>query len=174
MAEPIMKYNGLLGNLHFRKVLKQAVKIASLNGDETVLDFGCEEHFLQRELPKGVKYVGYDIVPRFCTVNDYTKLNGIDVVFALNVLEHVTSEEELEKVLLNFKKIGAKKLVVAIPNEGAWDSMLRFIFNWDARNFFHHALETKQIAKVLLKTWGPPEAYKRYHTVQYLARYERK
>jgi len=173
MAEPIMNYTGFLGKLHFKKVLQQAVKIAELKGSETVLDYGCEERFLEQELPKGVKYFGYDIVPGFCTVNDYTKLRGVDVVFALNVLEHITSEEELEKVLLNFKKIGAKKLVVAIPNEGAWNSILRFIFNWDARNFFHHALDIKLIAKALLKTWGMPEAYKRYHTVQYLARYKR-
>jgi len=98
---------------YFFTILKTAVKSAELKGHETALDFGCNTQQLKKFIPKKTGYIGYDIFPECSDVKDYRKTRP-DIVFALNVFEHLGKKEFLE-TLENFEKMGVKKIIVANP-----------------------------------------------------------
>lgn len=164
---PIMKWynNG---------ILKAAVEMAELRGGEQVLDFGCSyQKQLAKFLNVPVHYVGYDIVPAWSGIKDYRTIKA-DVVFALNVLEHLYSKEELQKILKNFRAIGAKKVIVALPSENYVEYLLRIVLRREAEDFFEHTLPSKQAALELVKEYGMPKKYRGYRFLQILARFDLK
>ncbi len=168
-----MLYDSFRWGWHFKGVLREAVKLAGLQKHGSVLDFGCEQQTLKRFLPEDVVYHGYDMLPAYSPVKDYRALKGIDVVFALNVLEHFVGRKELRAALKNFRKIGAKKVVVALPNENSvFNRFLRFVSGYDALNFFHHPIAMRAVVQELSREFGPPVVCKRFHLVQFLAVYE--
>lgn len=69
--------------------------------------------------------MGFDIIPELSGIEDYTKTRP-DIVFALNVFEHI-EEKELRKILENFRKMNVKKLVTAQPVEHPIGKFLAFL-----------------------------------------------
>ncbi len=131
--------------------LKKAVKIAGLKGNETVLDFGCNFQALKRVLPKGCKYIGFDSVPNYSDISDYSKLKNVDVAFALFVFEHLR-EKEVESVLQNFKKMGIKKLVVELPWEESMASrLINGLLGLEFEHVINHKIGWRAAAKAIDK-----------------------
>ena len=130
---------------------KKILKMADLNGKESILDFGCGAKSLKKALPKGCKYVGYDVVSDYSDVKDYKKLKGIDVVFSLSVFEHLTAKD-LESNIKEFKKMGVKKLVVELPRE---DSFLNrfgsWLFGLEFDHAVNHRLSWREAIKIIDK-----------------------
>lgn len=164
-----MPYNSILLGWHYRKVLREAVKLAELNGNETILDFGCQTQQLKEFLPKETKYIGYDVVPEWSNVKKYWK-HKTDIVFCLNVLEHLT-EKELRTALRHFREMNAYRIVIALPNDNFFQRFFEFVFGYDAENAFEHLLSVKEIALFLSREFGLPFKTKRIDCVQYLAVY---
>ena len=165
-------YDSPLVGWYFKSRMAKTVELAELGGGERVPDFGCEEQRLRQFLPSQCRYVGYDIDPAFSSVKDYTKLRGIDVVFCIHSLEHFDSTDGLAQALRNFKKMGARKVVVALPAENTFNHLFRFVFRWDAWVFFHHALPLQQVALELKREYGEPYKCERDYLLQYTAVYE--
>jgi len=129
----------------FRKILA----MAKLKGNESILDFGCGVQALKEVLPKGCKYVGYDIVSEYSDTKDYTRLKGVDVVFSLSVFEHL-SPEDLDSNLKAFKKMGVKRLVVELPREDS--SVNRFgswLFGLEFDHTVNHKLGWREAIKII-------------------------
>lgn len=83
------------------------------------LDFGCGQQRHKYFLPSGIKYVGYDIIPEYTDVDDYTKTNP-DLFFAISSLEHVT-HDELEDLLKWIASSNIKQVFVDLPiNNERW------------------------------------------------------
>ena len=171
MAGEMMEYDGLVGRFFFKRILQKAVEISEIGLNETVLDFGCERQELKKFLPKSADYVGFDIEERFSDIAAIEGLKDVDTVFALNVLEHLQSEQELERVLKVFKNIGAKKLIVALPRNDIISQLLKLPTKYDATTFFYHLLDSRQIVRVISKVWGRQQQAVRVNLIQYLARY---
>ena len=166
-----MPYDNSLLGWHYDRLLQASVAMAGLKGNEKVLDFGCEAQHLKRFLPKKVRYVGYDVVQKFSDVKDYRKLTGIDVVFCMNVLDHL-KRGELETLIKDLKRMKVKKIVVGISSNNLLNRVLSFVFGYDAENFFTHFLEPKEIGRALMRNFGLPTNFGRVHLVQYIAVFE--
>ncbi|HUW44033.1 MAG TPA: hypothetical protein VMV95_03685 [Bacillota bacterium] len=168
-----MNYKSRIMKWYNTKILKEVVNLAELKGNEKILDFGCSyQQELKKYVPNGVKYVGFDIVSAWSDVKDYRKLKGVDVVFALNVLEHMYNSQELQEHLNNFKKIGAKKIIVALPIENIIEDTTRIVLNKEAEDFFAHTMPSKQAARELVKIYGMPKKYKRVNFLQIISRFD--
>lgn len=61
------------------------------------LDFGCGQQRLKKHLPRGVGYIGYDIIPAYTDIDDYRRTSP-DYFFSISSFEHVT-HEELDEIL---------------------------------------------------------------------------
>ncbi len=143
---PYDHWNPLV-RFYFNGILKKAVKLADLKTGETVLDFGCESQQLKKFIPKGVKYVGFDIVPGNSDLKDYRQARP-NVVFALSVLEHL-EEKELEYTLNDFKQMGVKKLVVSLPTEHFISKILAWLHGFSEEHEDEHKTNWKSVYKIL-------------------------
>ncbi|MDD5148617.1 MAG: hypothetical protein PHH08_04100 [Candidatus ainarchaeum sp.] len=133
---------------YFRKILESAVSISGVSKKDTVLDFGCNTQELKKHL-KGRfgKYLGYDIIKELSDIGDYTKTRP-DIVFALNVFEHI-EEKELRKILDNFKKMKVKRLVTAQPVEHPIGRFLAFISGLYFEHRHVHKLRWFEVHKIV-------------------------
>ena len=139
--------------------LKKAVRMAGLQGNETVLDFGCHAMSLKKVLPNNCNYIGYDSFPPFSDVKDYSKLKNVDIAFALAVFEHLTAEE-LRSVLANFKKMGIKKIVSELPREDcivnrAVNSLMGFEFE----HVVNHKIDWRTAARIIDEFYSCTRVY---------------
>ena len=116
-----------------------AKKIGLLNG-EIVLDVGCRDKIFKKKLSGNYKYIGIDFIP----INNYKnvdsekdefinhnlenglpiKLQNIDIINALDVLEHI---ENIHQLLQDFFKISKKIIIIALPNMAYYKFRLNFI-----------------------------------------------
>lgn len=100
------------------------------NNYKSVLDVGCRDKVLKKFLNKGSVYQGIDMESSH-EVLQHNLENGIpfpdqsfDVVFALDVLEHVDDIHFLFKEIIRVSKYEA---VIALPNMLYWKFRLRFL-----------------------------------------------
>ncbi len=165
-----MDYSNPIMRWYNHAILKEAVKMAGLGPTGKALDFGCcETQELKYFLPFTYEYIGYDIVERWSDVKNYSSLEDVDVVFALNVLEHFFSFKKLQTTLKNFRRIGAKKVIVALPVENHLEEFARITLNKESEDFFAHTMPSKKWALALVKEFGMPFAKKRVNLLQILA-----
>tara|TARA_B100000780_G_scaffold72724_1_gene48718 strand:- start:2174 stop:2800 length:627 start_codon:yes stop_codon:yes gene_type:complete len=111
-----------------------AKKLGKLNGDK-VLDIGCREMILKEHLLGNFNYLGLDYIskksndPSFINHNLEKglpeNLNNIDIIIALDVLEHI---EHIHEVYQGFFPITNKAVIVALPNMGYYKFRINFLF----------------------------------------------
>ena len=102
----------IISHYYFGKIKKILCSwIAAENG--VVLDFGCGQQRLKPFLPKGIEYIGYDIIPEYTSVDDYKKTNP-DIFFSVSSFEHI-SHEDLDEVLRWINATNIKQVFVDLP-----------------------------------------------------------
>lgn len=108
----------------------KAVKMISDNQYRTILDIGCRDKILKKYLNENVIYQGIDFEESH-EVIAYNLEEGIpfpdnsfDVVFALDVLEHV---ENIHFLFSEILRVTKKEAIVALPNMSYWKFRLRYL-----------------------------------------------
>lgn len=88
--------------------------------DIKILDYGCAVGLFMKGLEKFgyTNIFGYDVsswaieqLPKRFEIIDINKKNSFDIMFMLDVLEHMTDKQIIEV----FKKIESKNLIIRIP-----------------------------------------------------------
>jgi len=114
-----------------KKEQKYAIPVGLASpGFKNVLDVGCKKKVLKNYLPKDIHYQGIDLFEDKEVIK-YNLEKGIpfednsfDLVFALDILEHVDNVEFLLKEIL---RVAKKEAVIALPNMYFWIFRLRFL-----------------------------------------------
>lgn len=167
LRETINNKNPLV-RFFFKWKFNKAIKFANLKKDDLILDFGCGAKYLKSVL-KGYNYVGYDINSEQTEITDYTKIKP-DVIFALDVFEHI-EKEEIKKIIKNFKKMNPNlRLITIIPNETWFWSLSRRILGMSAEKK-DHITNIKEILKILNQEMKQTKKFC-FYFVSYLFRYE--
>lgn len=146
-------------NEYFKTYLKNAVEIANLKGDETVIDFGCNDRILQGFLPRNcaTKYIGFDIVKDKTDYKDYKQIKEkIDVAFCIHVLEHA-GEKESKKFIAWCKKKKIKKIVLVTPAKTIISDLLSFFSRYGFVMGIHHKMNWIEVHRLLADNYGNSE-----------------
>ena len=107
----------------------EAVQLSNSNY-KSVLDIGCRDKILKNFILKEAKYQGIDykdsneILGHNLEYGIPFEDNSFDIVFALDVLEHVENIHFLFDEILRVTKLEA---IVALPNMSYWKFRLRFL-----------------------------------------------
>jgi SAM-dependent methyltransferase len=108
-----------------------AVKLQRYN-NETVLDLGCRDKALKMYLKQDIKYQGIDFEEGEEIIS-FNLENGIpfeddsfDVVFALDVLEHL---ENIHFLMEEMKRVAKNEIILALPNCYHWHYKLNVLRN---------------------------------------------
>lgn len=124
----------------------KAVEMISNEQYQTILDIGCRDKELKKYLKEGTLYQGIDFKDDD-EVLAHNLENGIpfsdnsfDVVFALDVLEHVENIHFLFSEVLRVSKTEA---IVALPNMSYWKFRLRYLKGKDISD--KYVLPSKKI-----------------------------
>lgn len=113
LLENTYESKNLLTRIYFRTKMWTVIKIARLNKNDVILDFGCGGGWLEKKL-KGFNILGYDINPKKTFIKDYREIKPTKI-FCLDVFEHIPSEE-IKKIIRNFKEMSDNfELIVSIP-----------------------------------------------------------
>ena len=132
----------IITKVYFRSKVFVAIKLAGLNKEDIILDFGCGGGWLEKKL-KNFKIFGYDLNPKKTFVEDYKEIKPTKI-FVLDVFEHIP-RSEIKKIINNFKKMNNKfELIVSQPTE-----------NWLSRN----------VRKLIGKSEVPDEHITRYEEI---------
>ena len=156
-----------LVRLYFNWKWNIAIKLADLNKDDLILDFGCGTQELKRKLPNH-NVIGYDLTPEHSDVKNYTEISPTKI-FALDVLEHIP-KKELEKIFKNFQKMNKKfALITIIPTENWVSRKLRKLISKPER-VSDHVTTIKEILD-LLKKYFKLEKKRNFFTISYIGRF---
>jgi len=124
------------------------VAISHLKNDyKTILDVGCRDKVLKSFLKDDVEYQGidYDVGEEVLGHNLENGIpfpdNSFDVVFALDVLEHVDNIQFLYQEII---RVAKKEAIVALPNMSYWKFRLRYLKGKDISDKY-----TLHVSKVL-------------------------
>jgi SAM-dependent methyltransferase len=108
----------------------KAIKMISDNEYQTILDIGCRDKVLKKYLKNDVIYQGIDFeeddevlahnLEKGIPFSD----NSFDIVFALDVLEHV---ENIHFLFSEIIRVSGKEAIVALPNMSYWKFRLRYL-----------------------------------------------
>lgn len=113
--ENTYEHKNFIVRWYFRGKVYTAIKLADLNKEDIILDYGCGGGWLEKKLAN-FKIYGYDINPKKTFIKDYKKIKA-SKIFALDVFEHIPLKE-IKKIINNFKKLNNKfELIVSIPTE---------------------------------------------------------
>ncbi len=99
---------------YYRWILKKCVRIANVNSEMTVLDYGCGNKILLQYLPVGIDYIGYDIISSFSDVTNI-KEKKYNVIFAIQVLQYINNQG-LSELMSNFSKL-CDRLIIMCPTQ---------------------------------------------------------
>ena len=101
---------------YHKYIIRSCIKIGELKDGMCVLDYGCGRQMLHHALPKGIEYIGYDIVPEFTDVDDITK-RSYDVIFAIQVLQYLnqTGIRQLADLFTQLSKTLMRCFMSLIP-----------------------------------------------------------
>jgi SAM-dependent methyltransferase len=114
-----------------RSLERFRIATSALRSDyQTVLDIGCRDKVLKQFLKDDIEYQGIDYKDSE-EVLGHNLENGIpfpdnsfDVVFALDVLEHVDNIWFLYQEII---RVAKNEVVVALPNMSYWKFRLRYL-----------------------------------------------
>ena len=108
----------------------KAIRMISDNEYRTILDIGCRDKVLKKYLKNDVIYQGIDFeeddevlahnLEKGIPFSD----NSFDIVFALDVLEHV---ENIHFLFSEIIRVSGKEAIVALPNMSYWKFRLRYL-----------------------------------------------
>jgi len=108
-----------------------AVNLQS-HSNKKVLDLGCRDKSLKKYLHEDIKYQGVDFqmadeVVGFDVENGIPfEDNSFDIVFALDILEHL---ENIHFILDELKRVAKNEIVIALPNCYHWHYKLNILMN---------------------------------------------
>lgn len=99
---------------------------------KSVLDLGCGYSTpLRKYLPAGIEYQGIDSDEgqdiKVCNLEkglSFLKDNSYDIVFAIEVLEHL---DNIHFVFEEVKRVARKEIVIALPNMNHWIYRIRHL-----------------------------------------------
>ena len=119
-----------------------AIKLASLKNNQTILDIGCKYALLKKiliEKKNNIDYFGIDITDKvFNKIDEFREdrffvadaskqipfeNKKFDVVFALEILEHVESPTNMLKEIYRVLKPEGI-LILSVPNIYAWNEII--------------------------------------------------
>ena len=150
-----------------KKKMDIAIKFAKLKHTDIILDFGCGGGHIKRSNPT-FDITGYDVNPEHTELKHYTSIRPTKI-FAMDVLEHIPSEE-IEQIFNNFKKMSTSfDLIVAIPTENLLSRKARLMLG-KVERVADHITPLKVIIKILNKHFKL-EQKMNFLTVTYIARY---
>ena len=152
--------------LYFNSIYRAAVKMAELEKNDVVLDFGCGDRKLKQFL-NGQEYIGYDACQEFSDVKDYHQIKRADVVFVLHVLEHMT-DEQIKEFVRWVIGIKPRKIIVSVPCEYLTNKIAAFILNRDFLHGLVHINHWKNIGRLLMERLELVE-YKRVWMMQFVS-----
>lgn len=111
---------------------RYSVPVSIVKSDfNSVLDVGCKQKILKQYLPESIHYQGIDlfedeeIIKYNLEKGLPFKNNSFDIVFALDILEHVDNIEFLLKEIL---RVAKKEAIIALPNMYYWIYRFRTMF----------------------------------------------
>jgi hypothetical protein len=123
-----------------------AKKIGRLNG-EVVLDIGCRDRIFKDKLSGNYKYIGIDFIDANNDngfnnkKNDFlnhnlenglpNKIENVDIINALDVLEHI---ENIHYLFLEFFRKSKKIIIIALPNMAYYKFRLNFLITGTLSN----------------------------------------
>ena len=108
----------------------KAVEMISDNQYQSILDIGCRDKELKKYLKEDVGYQGIDLNDDVDVIgHDLEKGipfsdNSFDIVFALDVLEHV---ENIHFLFSEILRVSKNEVIVALPNMYYWKFRLRYL-----------------------------------------------
>jgi SAM-dependent methyltransferase len=109
---------------------EKAIDLIKNKNYKNVLDLGCRDKILKKYLNKNIKYQGVDYKDSEYVIGHNLEKdvpfpdNSFDIVFALDVLEHVENIHFLYKEILRVSK---KEIIVALPNMYYWKYRFKFL-----------------------------------------------
>jgi nitrogen regulatory protein PII-like uncharacterized protein len=140
----------IITRIYFRWKVKSAINLARLTKKDIILDFGCGDGWLERNLIKYQIY-GYDINPSKTFIDEYRKINPTKI-FVLDVFEHIPITE-IEKIIESFKDMSKKfLLIVSIPTENLVSRKIRKLVG-KTEIPKEHITKHKDIIKLLKKNF---------------------
>jgi hypothetical protein len=107
---PTTNYNDFFSKHYFLKVAKEIIKIANLENQNTILDYGCGEKIFSKLLTKP-KIFNYDIKPEYNEVLNVTDHLNSDVVIFNHVWMYIPYEE-IYKILENIKNANKNSKII--------------------------------------------------------------
>ena len=108
----------------------KAVNMISDNQYRTILDIGCRDKILKKYLNENVIYQGIDFEESHEVIAHNLEEgipfpdNSFDIVFALDVLEHV---ENIHLLFSEILRVSKKETIIALPNMSYWKFRLRYL-----------------------------------------------
>jgi 2-polyprenyl-3-methyl-5-hydroxy-6-metoxy-1,4-benzoquinol methylase len=108
-----------------------ANKLGFLN-EETLLDIGCRDMILKKYLSGKFNYIGLDYTNNINhsknfinhnLENGIPKIDNIDIITAIDVLEHL---ENIHDTFSSLFLLAKKKIVIALPNMGYYKFRMHF------------------------------------------------
>ena len=159
----------LITRTYFRWKMNKIIRVAKLNKEDVILDFGCGCGWLERKL-RDYQIVGYDINPEKTLIQDYKNVTPT-VIFALDVFEHIPLNE-IENILLVFRFLNKSfKLIVSIPTENLLSRLGR---RWVGKSAVpkEHITKLKDIKELLDKYFKLKKEYG-FFTMSKIYIYER-
>lgn len=149
-----------------------ANKLGFLN-EETLLDIGCRDMILKNYLSGKFNYIGLDYTNNVNQSKNFInhnleygipKIDNIDIITAIDVLEHLENVHETFSSLFLLAK---KKIVIALPNMGYYKFRMHFFFtgylsgkyNFSEKKIFdrHRWIPNYQSINCFIKANAPKE-----------------
>ena len=124
----------------------KAVHMISDNQYRTILDIGCRDKILKKYLNENVIYQGIDFEESYEVIAHNLEEgipfpdNSFDIVFALDILEHV---ENIHFLFSEILRVSKKEAIIALPNMSYWKFRLRYLKGKDISD--KYVMPTKKI-----------------------------
>ena len=124
----------------------KAINMISDNQYRTILDIGCRDKILKKYLNENVIYQGIDFEESHEVIAHNLEEgipfpdNSFDIVFALDVLEHV---ENIHFLFSEILRVSKKEAIIALPNMSYWKFRLRYLKGKDISD--KYVMPTKKI-----------------------------
>ena len=153
---------------YFRTKVWLAIKSAHLKKSDIILDFGCGDGWLEKEL-QNYEIYGYDINPKKTFIKDYRKIKPTKI-FVLDVFEHIPIYE-IKKIIDEFKKLNEKFiLIVSAPSENFISRKIRKFVGKDEVPK-EHITRYREILKILKENFKLKKRIN-FFTVSYIFLFE--
>ncbi len=126
MNDIVTNYKGIF-KFYYLKIIREIIKIGDLkNVNGNILDFGCGEKQLEKELNK--KIFNYDLNPLYNELLNYNKFK-YKIIVLNQVLMYMKKKEILNFFKVQKKKNKDVKFIVVISKHSLLTKFVRLLFN---------------------------------------------